>query len=195
VVQSPASFAAAIRAISPDARDAWLDDYLGLEDSLPPDGPELTAGRVPYMPCGVATLLSVIDHARIDASDVFVDIGSGLGRATAFVHAMTGARAIGVEVQPHLVRRARDVARRLGASGLDVIEGDATEIVRTLRDGTVFFLYCPFGGDALVRVLADLESIAHKHPIRVCTVDLPLPPCAWLESVHASRELAIWRSR
>ena len=179
-------FAADLLAVRPDARDAWLDDFLGVEDTLPEDGP-LAPGSVPYMPCGVATLLSAIEHARITADDVFVDIGSGWGRATAFVHLMTGARAIGVEIQPHLASRARELR-------LEVIEGDAIDVVRTLDAGTVFFLYCPFSGERLRRVLGDLESIARAHPIRVCTVDLPLPTCAWLEPVHALRELEIWRS-
>ena len=188
------AFAETLLAVAPDARDAWLDDFLGLEDALPPDGPELAPGQVPYMPCGVATLLSTIEHARITEDDVFVDIGSGLGRATAFVHSMTGARAIGIEIQSHLASRARDVARRLNADRLTVIEGDATRIVGSLDAGTVFFLYCPFSGERLRSVLGDLEAIARARPIRVCTVDLPLRPCAWLELVHASRELAIHRS-
>jgi D-arabinose 1-dehydrogenase-like Zn-dependent alcohol dehydrogenase len=176
-------------AVPPDARDAWLDEYLGVEDTLPADG-RLEPGTVPYMPCAVSTLLAAIEHGAITPRDVFVDIGCGWGRAMAFVHLMTGAEAIGVEVQPHLASRAR----RLNAP-LTVIEGDATEIVRSLRTGTVFFLYCPFSGDRLRRVMDDLESIAREHPIRVCAVDLPLPPCAWLEPVHARAELAIWRSK
>ncbi|HEX4517553.1 MAG TPA: hypothetical protein VH054_28605 [Polyangiaceae bacterium] len=188
------SFAESLRAVAPGARDAWFDDFLGLEDALPPDGPELAPGLVPYMPCGIATLLSAIEHARITKDDVFVDIGSGLGRATAFVHLMTGARAIGVEIQSHLASRARDVARRTNAERISVIEGDATCLVRTLEEGTVFFMYCPFSGERLRGVLDDLEPFARARPIRICAVDLPLPPCGWLELVHSARELAVYRS-
>src|SRR5678815_4815491 len=103
------SFAAALLAVPPEARDAWLDEFLGVEDTLPADGPELGPGGVPYMPCAVATLLAAIEHARITGDDVVRDIGSGWGRATAFVHAMTGGRARGVGVQSHLASRAREV--------------------------------------------------------------------------------------
>lgn len=188
------SFAEDLLAVPPGARDAWLDDFLGVDDPLPADGP-LARGSVPYMPCGVERLLAAIEHARIGGGDVFVDIGSGWGRATAFVHLMTGARAIGVEVQPHLARRARDVARRLNAPALTVIEGDAFDVVDSLDAGTVFFLYCPFSGGRLRRVMDALESRARAHPIRVCAVDLPLPPCAWLEPVYASPQLDVWRSK
>ena len=51
-----------------------------------------------------------------------------------------------------------------------------------------------FSGARLRDVLGDLEAIARPRPIRVCAVDLPLPPCAWLELVHSARELAIYRS-
>jgi hypothetical protein len=171
-------FAEDLLAVPPDARDGWFDDFLGVTDPLPADG-ALAQGNVPYLPCGVATLLAAIEHAHITADDVFVDIGSGWGRATAFVHAMTGARTIGVEVQPHLVKRARDL-------GQTVLEGDAVEIVRTLHTGTVFFLYCPFSGERLRHVLGDLEAIARAHPLRICAVDLPLPRCPWLEPIHTS---------
>ena len=55
---------------------------------------------MPYLPCPVDTLLRVIEHAPLGAADVFVDVGSGLGRAAALVHLLTGARAVGLEVQP-----------------------------------------------------------------------------------------------
>ena len=188
---TPASFRGALERLAPSERDAWLDRFLGLDDALPADGPELAAGCVPYMPCGVATLLDVIDHARVTKDDVFVDVGAGLGRATAFVHLATGARAVGVEIQSDLARRAR----AFGLHDVTIVEGDASRVVRSLTNGTVFFFYCPFSGDRLRRVLADLESIARAHTIRVCTLDLPLPPCTWLEETHASNGLAIHRSR
>jgi hypothetical protein len=39
--------------------------------------------------------------------------------------------------------------------------------------GTVFFLYCPFGGDRLKRVLDELEAIARTRQTRVCCVGMP----------------------
>jgi len=59
----------------------------------------------------------------------------------------------------------------------------------------VFFLYCPFSGARLERVLDDLESIARTREIRVCCVDLPLPPRAWLAlAAPPSGDLAVYRS-
>ena len=61
--------------------------------------------------------------------------------------------------------------------------------------GSVFFLYCPFSGARLAEVLAALELLARTRPIRVCCVDLPLPPCAWLTpAAPPDGDLVIYRS-
>jgi predicted RNA methylase len=128
-------------------------------------------------------------------TDVFVDVGSGLGRAAALVHLLTGARAIGIEIQPDLVLAARALATRLHMSRVSCIEGDAAELTRSLTVGSVFFLYCPFSGERLANVLAGLGAIASTRAIRVCTVDLPLLPCTWLtREPQTSGDLAVYRS-
>ena len=190
----PSLFRSSLREVPTIDRDAWLDAVLGLEES-PDDGPELPKGGVPYLPSSVDDLLRVVDHASISESDVFVDIGSGIGRAAAFVHLVTGASAVGVEVQPGMVRAARVLAARLPGSRLSWIEGDATELAPSLADGTVFFLYCPFSGERLARVLAELELIARTKTIRVCCIDLPLPSCDWLAPWASPRAgVEIYRS-
>lgn len=174
-----ARFRSTLLDVPPIERDAWLDVVLGL-DELPDDGPELPKGCVPYLPCPVDDLLQVVDHAPVRASDVFVDVGSGVGRAAAFVHLLTGASAIGLEVQPRLVRAARDLAARLKISRVLSIEGDAAELSGRVATGTIFFLYCPFGAERLATWLTAVEPIARARAIRVCCVDLPLPPRDWL---------------
>lgn len=190
---APLAFRAALLAVPPDARDAWLDRVLGL-DALPDDGPELPRGCVPYMPCGVDALLEVVDRANIGPTDVFIDIGSGVGRATALVHLLTGASAIGIEVQSALVQAARDVARVVSSS-VSTVHGDAVELAGRMMTGTVFFLYCPFSGERLQRALGHLDAIAQTRPIRVCCVDLPLPACAWLVAEPApTGSVIVYRS-
>jgi hypothetical protein len=190
----PPTFRAALLSVPPTERDAWLDVVLGLGE-IPDDGPELPRGCVPYLPCPVDALLRMVEQASVRASDVFVDVGSGLARAAVLVHLLTGAAAIGLEVQPALVHAAGDLATRLLLSRVSSVEGDAVKLARFITVGSVFFLYCPFSGDRLAMVLADLELIARTRMIRVCCVDLPLPPCPWLTlEPQLSGDLAIYRS-
>lgn len=193
-VHDPASLRAAIARISPTDRDAWLDRLLDL-GALPEDDPSLPSGCVPYLPCSVDVLLRLVEQVPIGPSDVIVDVGAGVGRVAAFLHLATGASAIGIEIQPRLVLAFRDLAARMQLSRISVIEGDAAELVSRMTTGTVFFLYCPFSGERLARVIATLEPIARTKTIHVCCVDLPLPPCDWLsQKPPFAPDLAVYRS-
>lgn len=190
----PTRFRAALTSVPPLARDTWVDLVLGIE-AVPDDGPGLPRGCVPYLPCAVDALLRAADLASVGASDRFVDVGSGAGRAAALMHLLTGAEAVGLEIQPELVAAARDLSARLGLSGVSFAEGDAPALTAALASGSVFFLYCPFSGERLVKLLAVLEQVARTRAIHVCCLDLPLPACAWLEPAAApAADLAVYRS-
>lgn len=190
---TPAVFRESLTNVPPTERDAWVDHVFGLDD-LPEDGPELPRGCVPYLPTSVDTLLRLVEYANVQSDDMFVDIGSGIGRATAFVHLLTGAGAIGIEIQESLVRGARELAARLNAPRVAVVHGDAARLTGYMMTGSVFFLYCPFGGARLNGVLDNLESIARTRRIRICCVDLPLPPRPWLTAVSVANDLAVYQS-
>ena len=136
-------------AMHPNERESFVDRLLALPEA-PPDVP-LPRGSVPYLPASVAEILEVAKVVRSD--DVFVDLGSGLGRVVMLVHMLTGARARGIEIQEPLVRIARE---RASALKLDVTFEHANVLDADL-DGTVFFLYAPFNGDTLERVMGRLE--------------------------------------
>jgi hypothetical protein len=178
-LRSPSSFQAALLRIPPESRDRWVDGLLELGE-LPEDGPELPRGCVPYLPCSVDNLLGAVRRAGITSSDVFVDIGSGVGRAIAFVHLLTGAEGIGVEIQSGFARAARELAARLRLDGVCTIDGDAATVAGAIAAGSVFFFYCPFGSDRMSKVLDDLEPIAKTRMLRLCFVDMPVPERPWL---------------
>jgi SAM-dependent methyltransferase len=192
-VWAPTPFRDALTRVPPLARDAWVDSVLGL-GAPPDDGPALPRGCVPYLPCAVDALLRLTAHARVSAADVFVDVGSGVGRAAALVHLLTGAPAVGIEIQPALVAAARALAARLRLAEVTFVEGDAVDLAAALTAGTVFLLYCPFSGDRLVKLLAALEPVARRRAIQIGCVDLPLPPCGWLEATSLSADLTVHRS-
>jgi SAM-dependent methyltransferase len=166
-------------------RDAWVDRVLGIED-IPEDSEALPRGCVPYLPCSANILLQLAEGGFLQPSDVFVDIGAGVGRAAILAHLLTGARAVGVEIQPALIKAARGIAASLGLSGVSFVEGDATQAVETFSLGSMFFLYCPFSGERLMTLLSSLQKIASTRRIYVCCIDLPLPEQRWLEPVCTS---------
>lgn len=165
--------------ISPQQRDSWVDEVFGLAE-LPEDGGDLPAGCVPYLPSSVATLLGVIERANITARDVFVDVGCGLGRALALVHLLTGASAVGLEIQAGMVLEARRLAQRLGLERVSSVCGDAVQLVGNMTLGSVFFFYCPFSGARLASAVQALEPLARARPLRLCFVDTPPPELSWL---------------
>jgi len=178
-LHDPSAFRAALLGVPVAERDVWVDLVLGLDD-LPLDGPALPAGGVPYLPCSVEILLRIVDEAPVRSTDVFVDIGAGPGRAITLVHLLTGAGAVGLEIQPEFVHAAHGLTGRLGLSRVRCIEGDAATIAAFMVVGSVFFLNCPFSGSRLAKVLDDLEPIARTRQLRVCCVYLPLPTRSWL---------------
>jgi hypothetical protein len=206
---------ATLAAIPPADRDAWLDRLLGL-DAIPADT-ALPPQCVPYLPCPVDALLRLIDQTPVRASDTFVDVGSGAGRAAALVQLLTGARTICLEIQPALVEASRELAARLSLDHFTVIEMDASTpgtkvpscAMGRVRVGTeppsepasadapmaIYFLYCPFSGERLARFLDNLEPIARAEPLSICCVDVTLPERPWLELARPiDRDLAIYRS-
>lgn len=194
VLPRGADLRAALAALPARERDAWVDRALGL-GAPPNDGPALPRGCVPYLPAPVDAVLRLTDHAQVRASDVFVDVGAGAGRAAALVHLLTGASVVGLEVQPQLVAAARELAARLSLPRVSFVEGDAPRLTAALDAGSVFFLYCPFSGERLTELLATLERVARSREIRLCCLDLPLPPCPWLDPLPPRwPDLALYRS-
>lgn len=191
---TPAVFRSALEQIPPPERDEWLN-LLWDVDEIPSDAPDLPRGCVPYLPCAVATVLDALEQAAVNCDDVFVDVGSGAGRAALLAHLETRAGCIGLEIQSDLARTAQARADWLNLSRLRFLEGDATDMVRLITIGTVFFLYCPFGGDRLRRFLDGLEDVARARPIRVCCVDMPPLEAPWLTLVpSASPCIDVYRS-
>jgi SAM-dependent methyltransferase len=176
---TPATFAAVLSEVPPRDRDEWLDLLWDI-DEIPPDTHDLPRGCVPYLPCPVATVLDAVHLAGVTGDDLFVDVGSGAGRAALLAHLATGAGCIGVEIQPGLARTAQARADWLALSRLRFVEGDAADMVRFIPTGTVFFLYCPFGAARLRRFLDGLEDVARARRVRVCCVDMPPLEALWL---------------
>jgi SAM-dependent methyltransferase len=152
---------------------AGLFDAGELPDELPSE-PEMVA----YQPAPGRVILSLLDELR--SGDTFYDIGAGLGRVVIAVALLSDARAIGVEFQPSFCAYAARAAESVHAR-CAFVAADAR--AAAVEDGTLFFLYTPFRGELLRSVLAKLQRIAARGPIRVCSFGPCTPTLAeepWL---------------
>jgi hypothetical protein len=181
-----------VRSIPFCDRDAWVDELLGIEPP-PPDIPDLPRGAVPYLPCGVDEIVATVHELPVRPDDELVDLGSGLGRVAMLAHLLSGARTSGVEIQAPLVDRARARCAALGLTAVSFVHGDAAEAA---LDGSVFFLYAPFNGDLLARVMRRVEDVARRWPIALAAVGLELGDVPWLVArATASTALTLYESR
>jgi hypothetical protein len=75
------------------------------------------------------------------------------------------------------------------------VQGDAADLAARMAIGSIFFLYCPFSGGRMARLLAGLEQVARTRTIRLCCLDVPIPPCPWLVAEPPfGEDLAVYRS-
>lgn len=98
------------------------------------------AGKdVVWVPTPQATVDKMLDLAKVTASDVIIDLGSGNG-ITVITAARRGATAMGVEFNPDMVALARGLAREAGvAEKATFVEGDLFEV--DLSKATVITLF------------------------------------------------------
>lgn len=109
-------------------------------------------------------LRRILARARLASTDVFYDIGCGMGRVVCLAARRRIARAVGVELHPGLAAIARRNAERLRGrrAPLEIRAADAA--TADLGDGTVYYLFNPFGADTLRAVLANIQRSLTARP-------------------------------
>lgn len=170
-----------------DAMDALLAGVLALDEPVG-EGAPLPADMVFYQPTPARHILDLVERAALDATDVLVDLGSGLGHVPLLASICSGARGIGIERDAGHVDCARRCAASLQLQRVEFIAQDAR--AARLSAGTLFYLYTPFGGPILRHVMDRLRHEAATRPIRVatlgpCTATLAAEP--WLRSTDVPR--------
>jgi ribosomal protein L11 methylase PrmA len=88
---------------------------------------------VPYEPSSPRVVAQMLRIAGVTSRDIVYDLGSGDGRIPIAAARDFGARAVGIEIDPGLVARAREnaqragVARRVTFRNEDLFEADFSE--------------------------------------------------------------------
>ncbi|MXO69115.1 methyltransferase domain-containing protein [Altererythrobacter marinus] len=98
-----------------------------------------------YVPTPEPVVDAMLDMAAIEEGDVLYDLGSGDGRIPIAAARQFGVRAVGIEIDPRLVREARANAKAAGVAHL--VEFREADLFATdFSDADVVTLYL---GDTL----------------------------------------------
>ncbi len=96
--------------------------------------------EVPYVTTPQRAVERLLEMADVSEDDVVYDLGSGDGRFVITAAQKFGARGVGVEIDPELVRQARSRARVAGVSDrVEFRQGDLFDV--DLHEASVVTLY------------------------------------------------------
>jgi len=131
-----------------------------------------------YQAADYLNLWRVQRRLRPLAEEVFFDVGCGKGRVVCVFARFSLRRIVGIELAPTLCEAARRNAERLRGrkSPVEIWCGDAAKAC--YDEGTIYFLYNPFGEDTLREVLTKIEFTLEHRPRHVRMV--------YYNSVHAA---------
>lgn len=103
-------------------------------------GPPPAYAQVPFVPTPLDVVRRMLTLAKVGPNDYVVDLGSGDGRIVREAAEAFGARGFGVEHDPELVARSRELARRQGIA--DKVTFMMQDLFQTdLSDATVVTMY------------------------------------------------------
>lgn len=142
-----------------------------------------TGEEVPFITTPDQVTEAMLRLAGVGPSDFVLDLGSGDGRIVITAARRFGARGLGVEIVPDLVRRSRDYARQAGVESR--VEFREQDLFQTdLGVATVITMYLLPEVNmqlrpALLRLRPGTRIVSHDwglgdwHPVRTLEVDAP----------------------
>jgi len=162
----------------PDVPAAWQQ----IDRDRPAREPD-----VPYEPSSARAIDAMITLGQPGPSDVVYDLGCGDGRVVIEAVKRSGARGVCVDIDPKLVRRARENATRAGvANRIDFLTQDL--FVTDLHGATVVMLFLwpevnlrllpkllrelPPGA----RIVSNMHDMGSFAPTRAITVNVAMKP-------------------
>lgn len=136
--------------------------------------------------------------------DVFVDIGAGKGRVLCVMARWRYKRVVGIELCEALCAAAcRNVDLLRGRkTSVDIICGDAAQV--NMANGTIYFMYNPFGADTMRAVLQNIRRSLEAAPRDITIVyynaihEALFVACEWLQcactfTTVTNRKVSFWR--
>jgi SAM-dependent methyltransferase len=148
---------------------------------------------VPYEPSSSRAIAAMLELARPGPSDVVYDLGCGDGRVVIEAVKQSGARGVGVDLDPKLVRGAKDNAARAGVA--DRVSFRTQDLFATdVREATVvmLFLWPEINLRLLPKLLRELPAgarvVSNWHDMG----DFPPTRVITLESGRKPHRVYLW---
>jgi SAM-dependent methyltransferase len=147
--------------------DEYWDRKLGIQTFGWYEGtgvPGTVNSYMPFVPSAYRDTFQYLRAVNIGPDDVFVDLGSGLGR-TVFAASWMGAkRAVGVELVEALTEGAEANRKRSKLRNRD-IEFVCVNALDFSEPGmTIMYMFHPFGEAVLEQVLANIKAQRDANP-------------------------------
>ncbi|MBV8867136.1 MAG: class I SAM-dependent methyltransferase [Acidobacteriaceae bacterium] len=158
------------RWIADRIRDHRYDREFGISSSAQPQlkYTGLTSpDSVHYQAVSYSDMRELLTLLAIGPSDVFLDYGSGMGRAVCLAATYPLRGVIGVEISPELssiARRNLDQARdKLLCRDVRIVQSNAADY-EPPSEVSIFFFFNPFHGSLLARVLDNVARSLRNSP-------------------------------
>ncbi len=147
----------------------------------------------PFVPTPLEVVERMLDLAGVTNSDVVYDLGCGDGRIV-IAAAQRGARAVGVDIEPHWVAEATKNAAEAGVEGLASFELQDALVV-DLSPATVVMLYLVEWSTRMLdeKLAAELRPGARIVSHSFGMGDRPAEKTEqWIDSTGQARTLRLW---
>lgn len=111
-----------------------------VQQSTPETKPKQEKPNAPYEPSPQVIVDKMLEIAKVGKNDIVYDLGSGDGRIPITAAKKFGARSIGIEIDPKLIKKANENARNAGVT--DKVKFLQQDIFKTnFSDATVVTLF------------------------------------------------------
>ncbi len=133
---------------------------------------------VPWIASPIKVIEEMARLAKVGPKDVVYDLGSGDGRVIVLTSKLTGARGVGVEIDPALVVISKEKAKEYGVEDrVKFLQKDFREV--DISEATVVYLYIYY--DVIRDYLLNKLENELKPGTRIVTLEIPVP--GWMPVV------------
>ena len=130
----------------------------------------------PFVPTPMPVVEKMLEMAQVTSGDVVFDLGSGDGRIVITAAKKYGARAVGVELDRHLVEESRETVRNEKLDKLvTILQGDLLKT--SVKEATVVAVYLLTRANEQLRPILEKDL---KPGTRVVAHDMGIPGWQWV---------------